>query len=244
MSDGVINLSKVSIIIAEDQSLIRDGLAAILDMEDNYTVVARTSDGLAAIEQVRIHQPQLLLIDIHMPVLNGLEAGKQILTEFPQTKVLFLTTFEDEEYMIEALRIGAAGFLIKGMHTDSILATIEECLAGRISYPASIQAHLIQALQQSNSLELLPQQTNAESSLEMKANQADTEQLQLALWNKLTEQERKIASKLKQGKSNQVIAQELFLTTGTVKNYLYSIYKKLGVNSRSEAIAFLYNYDL
>lgn len=244
MSDGVINLSKVSIIIAEDQSLIRDGLAAILDMEDNYTVVARTSDGLAAIEQVRIHKPQLLLIDIHMPVLNGLEAGKQILTEFPQTKVLFLTTFEDEEYMIEALRIGAAGFLIKGMHTDSILATIEECLAGRISYPASIQAHLIQALQQSNSLELLPQQTNAESSLEMKANQADTEQLQLALWNKLTEQERKIASKLKQGKSNQVIAQELFLTTGTVKNYLYSIYKKLGVNSRSEAIAFLYNYDL
>src|SRR5690606_15761921 len=138
----------------------------------------------------------------------------------------------NEEYMIEALRIGAAGFLIKGMHTDSILATIEECLAGRISYPASIQAHLIQALQQSNSLELLPQQTNAESSLEMKANQADTEQLQLALWNKLTEQERKIASKLKQGKSNQVIAQELFLTTGTVKNYLYSIYKKLGVNSR------------
>lgn len=237
-------MSKVSIIIAEDQSLIRDGLAAILDMEDNYTVVARTSDGLAAIEQVRIHKPQLLLIDIHMPVLNGLEAGKQILTEFPQTKVLFLTTFEDEEYMIEALRIGAAGFLIKGMHTDSILATIEECLAGRISYPASIQAHLIQALQQSNSLELLPQQTNAESSLEMKANQADTEQLQLALWNKLTEQERKIASKLKQGKSNQVIAQELFLTTGTVKNYLYSIYKKLGVNSRSEAIAFLYNYDL
>lgn len=242
-------MSKVSIIIAEDQSLIRDGLAAILDMEEQYKVVAKTSDGLSTLEQVRIHQPQLLLIDIHMPVLNGLEAGKQILEEFPGTKVLYLTTFEDEEYMLEALRIGAAGFLIKGMHTDSILSTIEECLAGRISYPASIQAHLIQVLQQSNSLEFLGQLAATEVSSENSTNHTITKQeppstSHLTLWNKLTEQERKIASKLKQGKSNQVIAKELFLTTGTVKNYLYSIYRKLEVNNRAEAIAFLYNYDL
>lgn len=242
-------MSKVSIIIAEDQSLIRDGMAAILDMEEQYKVVAKTSDGISTIEQVRIHQPQLLLLDIHMPVLNGLEAGKQILEEFPGTKVLYLTTFEDEEYMLEALRIGAAGFLIKGMHTDSILATIEECLAGRISYPGSVQAHLMQALQQSNAIDFLGQQAatgvSTEHSIDHTSNGDEAASTShLTLWNKLTEQERKIASKLKQGKSNQVIAKELFLTTGTVKNYLYSIYRKLEVNNRAEAIAFLYNYDL
>jgi two-component system response regulator DegU len=233
--NGVNILSKISIIIAEDHPLIRDGLAAILTMEENYDVVARTSNGLATLEQVKIHQPQLVIMDIHMPILNGLDATKQIKKEFPNTKILILTSFEDEQYMLDAITAGAAGFLMKGMHTDDMLVSIKECLAGRFSYPNSIQNHLIQSLQISASL-------TTEAAVSKLNPNGDAQNLDF--WNEMTLQERKIALKLKQGKSNQIIANELFLTTGTVKNYLYSIYKKLAVNSRSEAIAFLYKYDI
>jgi two-component system response regulator DegU len=127
----VSELSKTTILIADDQPLIRDGLAAILSMEEQYTVVAKTGDGLATIKQVQLHRPQLVLMDIHMPKLDGLEATRQIKTEFPDTKVLILTTFEDEEYIWEAIRHGASGFLVKGVETEKILSTIQDCLSYR-----------------------------------------------------------------------------------------------------------------
>src|SRR5690606_30067462 len=101
------------------------------------------------IEQVKLLHPQLVLMDIHMPKLDGLQATKQIKLEMPDTKILILTTFEDDEYIIEAIRLGASGFLLKGTTTEKILNTIEECLDGRISYPLAIQTRLMQALNSS-----------------------------------------------------------------------------------------------
>jgi DNA-binding NarL/FixJ family response regulator len=229
-------LSKITIIIADDQPLIRDGLAAILSMEEEYTVVAKTGDGLATIKQVELHRPQLVLMDIHMPKLDGLEATKQIKKEFPDTKVLILSTFEDEEYIWEAIRHGASGFLVKGVETEKILSAIQDCLDGRINYPFSIQSRLVQALHSS-------EQHEKRSSKEIFAPSDPGQQHDEKL-NGLSIQERNIVRKLKQGKSNQAIATELFLTTGTVKNYLSSIYKKLNVSSRSETVAYLHENDL
>ncbi|OPH58464.1 hypothetical protein BC351_23730 [Paenibacillus ferrarius] len=225
-------MTKTTILIADDQPLIRDGLAAILNMEDNYTVVAKTGDGLATITQVQQHRPQLVLMDIHMPKLDGLEATRQIKLEFPDTKVLILTTFEDEEYIWEALCHGASGFLIKGVETEKILSTIQDCLDGRINYPSSIQQRLVQALHaseqhQKNSAKEVGTPTYSDQPYEDKLHF-------------LSIQERNIVRNLKQGKSNQAIATELFLTTGTVKNYLSTIYKKLNVTNRSEAVAYLH----
>jgi two-component system response regulator DegU len=228
-------LSKITILIADDQPLIRDGLAAILSMEEEYTVVAKTGDGLATITQVQLHRPQLVLMDIHMPKLDGLEATKQIKKEFPDTKVLILTTFEDEEFIWDAFRHGASGFLVKGVETDKILSTIQDCMNGRINYPFSIQLRLAQALHS--------EQPDNRSSLEFIAPSYPDQQNYEKL-NGLSIQERNIVQKLKQGKSNQVIASELFLTTGTVKNYLSAIYKKLKVSGRSETVAYLYENDL
>lgn len=211
-------MSKITVLIADDQPLIRDGLAAILGMEDRYAVVAKTGDGETTLAQVRLHRPHLVLMDIHMPKLDGLEATKRIKEEFPDTKVLILTTFEDGEFIWNAFRHGASGYLVKGVETDKILSAIEDCVEGRINYPNSVQLRLTQALQ---SLE--PSQEKLSG---------------------LSIQERNIVEKLKQGKSNQAIASELFLTTGTVKNYLSSIYKKLKVSSRSETVAYLYKNDL
>ncbi|WP_165452821.1 response regulator transcription factor [Paenibacillus thalictri] len=210
-------MSKATIIVADDQPLIRDGIAAILDMEDNYIVVGKTGDGLATIEQVQLQRPDLVLMDIHMPKLDGLQAAERIKREFPEIKILILTTFEDTEYVWEAMRHGASGYLVKGIETAKMLSIIQDCLDGRINFPASIQQRLAQLLHHPDENEKM---------------------------NDLSLQERKIAGSLMQGKSNQAIADELFLTTGTVKNYLSSIYKKLSVTSRSEAIAYLHGKEL
>ncbi|WP_162341745.1 response regulator transcription factor [Paenibacillus paridis] len=225
-------MSKRTILIADDQPLIRDGLAAILNMEDEYTVVATTGDGLATIAQVRLHQPELVLMDIHMPKLDGLEATKRIKSEFPDIKVLILTTFEDEEYIWDAIRHGASGFLVKGVETKTLFSTVQDCLEGRINYPNRIQSRLVQALHSSEQYE----QRSSHVTFEQGSEQRTDDKL-----DSLSIQERNIVSKLKQGKSNQAIASELFLTTGTVKNYLSTIYKKLNVSSRTEAIAYLHD---
>ncbi|WP_161601457.1 response regulator transcription factor [Paenibacillus luteus] len=225
-------MSKRTILIADDQPLIRDGLAAILSMEEEYTVVATAGDGLATLAQVRLHRPELILMDIHMPKLDGLEATKLIKTEFPDIKVLILTTFEDEEYIWEAIRHGASGFLVKGVETKKLFSTVQDCLEGRINYPNRIQNRLVQALHSSEQYE----QRSSKDTFEQGSEQQTDDKL-----DGLSIQERNIVSKLKQGKSNQAIASELFLTTGTVKNYLSTIYKKLNVSSRTEAIAYLHD---
>ncbi|QBP42642.1 response regulator transcription factor [Paenisporosarcina antarctica] len=225
-------MSKSTILIADDQPLIRDGLAAILSMEKEYIIVAKTGDGLETIKQVQVHRPQLVLMDIQMPNLNGLKATKIIKTKFPDTKVLILTTFEDEDYIWEAISHGASGFLVKGDDTEKILSTVKECLDGRINYPSSIQLRLAQAL-------LTTELNEKQSSKDMITNHFDDEKL-----NSLSIQERDIVRKLKQGKSNQTIASELYLSTGTIKNYLSIIYKKLQVSSRSKVVAYLYENDL
>jgi two-component system response regulator DegU len=232
----VSKLSKITILIADDQPLIRDGLAAILSMEGKYTVVAKTGDGMATITQVQLHRPQLVLMDIHMPKLDGLEATKQIKTEFPDIKVLILTTFEDEEYIWEAIRNGASGYLIKGVETEKMLSTIQDCLDGRINYPFSIQLRLAEAL---HSTEQHEKRSSKETIEPAYPNQKLDDKLK-----SLSIQERNIVRSLKQGKSNRAIASELFLTTGTVKNYLSAIYKKLNVSNRSETVAYLHENDL
>lgn len=225
-------MTKIAVIVADDQPLIRDGLAAILGMEERFEVVARTGDGLETVRQAQLHRPHLVLMDIHMPKLDGLQAAKQIKAELLGTKIVILTTFEDEDYILEGMRCGASGFLVKGAETTQILSVIDDCLDGRMNYPFSIQMRLIQALQGDDRRE-------EPATENIGAPPVSDDRLA-----NLTLQERNIARSLKQGKSNQAIAADLFLTTGTVKNYLNAVYKKLNVSSRSEAIALLHELRL
>lgn len=170
-----------------------------------------------------------------MPKLDGLQATKLIKLDCPDTKILILTTFEDEEYIIEAIRLGANGFILKGADTKKILTTIEECLDGRISYPSAIQTRLIQAL---HSSEQLGDQLLGKLQPSSQPDPPLDDKLK-----SLSIQELNIVKHLKQGQTNQAIASNLFLTTGTVKNYLITIYKKLHVSNRSEAISYLHEND-
>lgn len=227
-------MTEATILIADVQPLIRDGLAAVLTMGGKYTVVARTGDGLATLQQVQLHRPHLVLIDIHIPLMDGIEVTKQIKEQYPNTKILIMMTSEEEEYIWRAIRNGANGYIVKGAETASILSTIEDCIAGRFSYPNSIQLRLIQALGSSETLD-----NRSLEELNLSTPYISHEEK----LSSLTKQERNIIRELRQGKSNLSIASDLFLTIGTVKNYLYSIYKKLNVSSRSEAIAYLYEHD-
>ncbi len=231
-------MNKATIMIAEDQPLIRDGLAAILTLEGGYTVVAKTGDGLTTIEQVRLHRPDLVLMDIHMPKMDGLQATKQIKSAFPDTKILILTTFEDEQYIWEAIRYGAGGFLVKGVETEKIISTIRDCLDGRINYPSSIQPRLLREF------DAPPPEQRAGRSPQQRSASVSPDPQRGERWSHLSAQERNILRYLRQGKSNREIAAGLFLTIGTVKNYLSAIYKKLEVSSRSEAIAYLHQEDM
>lgn len=226
-------MPQTRLLIADDQPLIRDGLAAIFNMEKEYQVVAKTGDGLETIEQVKLHRPDLVLMDVQMPKLDGLKVTKYIKTEFPDTTVLILTTFEDEEYIWKAITFGASGFLVKGTETETILSIVRECLDGRINFPKSIQQRLSQALQTEKSEDHSVTNLDAHSP----KNQPEDR------WDSFTIQERNILRLLQQGKSNHAIAAELYLSTGTVKNYLSIIYRKLDVTNRSEAIAYLFENE-
>lgn len=217
-------MRKARILVADDQPLIRDGLELIIDMEDDLTVVAKTGNGMATLEQFELHRPDLILLDIHMPKLDGLQVAKKIKSHHSNTKILIFTTFENEKYIWEALQYGVDGYLVKGAETKRILSTIRDCLNERLSFPSKIQPRLLKVLQS----------VSVESASPVSGHEQPD----------FTIQERNLIRLLKAGRSNQAIATELLLTKGTVKNYLTSIYRKLRVSSKSEAIAHIHKHDL
>lgn len=210
------------VLIADDQTLMRDGLQTILQLEEDIEVVATAENGEEACRLTEIHRPDLVLMDIRMPVMNGIEAVKQLRETMPDTKVLVLTTFDEDEYIIEALAGGAVGFLLKDIPTDKLLQAIREAARGEIMLPSSIAVKLAARL---SSVEAskppLPKMRGKASEL------------------KFTEREMSIISLMVEGRTNREIAQLLFMSEGTVKNYIVTIYDKIGTNDRTQAVIWL-----
>lgn len=213
----------LKIIIADDQTLMRDGLQTILQLEDDIDVVATAENGEEACRLVHVHNPDLVLMDIRMPVMNGIEAVKKLRVESPHTKVLVLTTFDEDDYIIDALASGAVGFLLKDIPTDKLLQAIRDAAKGSIMLPSSIAVKLAARLA-APSHQARPQLSGARSKL--------TEV-------KFTEREMSIITLMVEGRNNRDIAQLLFMSEGTVKNYISSIYDKIGTNDRTQAVIWL-----
>lgn len=211
----------LKIIIADDQTLMRDGLQTILQLEDDIEVVATAENGEEACKLVAIHNPDLVLMDIRMPVMNGIEAVKKLREESPHTKVLVLTTFDEDDYIVDALARGAVGFLLKDIPTDKLLQAVREAARGEIMLPASIAVKLAARLA---APAVRPQQAA------VRGKTADI---------KFTEREMSIISLMVEGRTNREIAQLLFMSEGTVKNYISAIYDKIGTNDRTQAVIWL-----
>jgi len=209
-------MERITVVLADDQALIRDGLVALLAAYPDIQVMAAAGDGKAACDAVRVHRPDVVLMDIRMPLLDGVEATRQIKREFPDTVVIILTTFADDDYILQAMTGGASGYLLKDIRSEQLVQAIRDGKSGSIILPGRIAARI--------SAHVTGQTNQPENP-----DAADP----------FTERERDIIRLLVQGQTNQEIAATLYLSLGTVKNYVSQIYLKTGINDRTKVILHL-----
>jgi two-component system NarL family response regulator len=207
----------IRVVICDDHALFRRGLRMVLEAEDGMAVVAEAGDGEASIRLVEEHQPDVVLMDVRMPVLSGIEATRVIRERVPAAKVLVLTVSDDEHDLYEAVKAGAAGYLLKEISIDEVAAAIRCVVSGQSLISPSMAA------------KLLTEFTN----LARKA-----EERQSVPVPRLTERELEVLKLVAQGLSNREIAGELYISENTVKNHVRNILEKLHLHSRMEAVVY------
>lgn len=194
----------IRVMIADDQALIRDGLQTILELQEDMEVVAVAESGEHACELTRQLKPDLILMDIKMPGMNGIESTRWIKDHVPETIVLILTTFAEEQYIIDGLVGGAAGYLVKDLSAEKIVSSIRDAVKGQFILPADIAAKLSARL------------AFLSGALASAINTERFKQTDIAF----TEREKQIILLMIEGKNNHEIAAILFMSVGTVKNYI------------------------
>ncbi|WP_442598642.1 response regulator [Neobacillus sp. D3-1R] len=206
----------IKVLIVDDQELIRESLSIVLGGETDFEIVGTAENGQVAMDLTKQVSPNIVLMDIHMPILNGVEATAQMKSEFPDVKVIILTTFEELGYVRDALAAGAEGYLLKAIHPKDLAAGIRLVHHGGTLITQEIARQLIN------------QWVNpSEQVKEEKTNKNNFG---------LTEREIEVLEELSNGASNREIARKLYLTEGTVKNYISNIYSKLEVTGRHKAV--------
>lgn len=206
----------IKVLIVDDQELIRESLSIVLGGEVDFEIVGLAEQGKMAVELTKQLSPDLVLMDIHMPLMDGVEATRQIKSQFPEVRVIILTTFQELEYVREALASGAEGYLLKAIHPRDLAAGIRLVHHGGTLITQEIAKQLI-----ADWINPLEQHKVAKSK---KTSYG------------LTEREIEVLVELAKGASNREISRKLFLTEGTIKNYISNIYSKLEVTGRHQAI--------
>jgi DNA-binding NarL/FixJ family response regulator len=204
-------MSDIRVLIAEDQTLMRQGLRTILELNEGFAVVGEAASGRQAVERALALQPDVVLMDVQMPEMNGVAATAQITQALPTTRVILLTTFDYDEYVFDGMKAGARGYLLKDMAMAELLSTIRRIHAGESIVQPSVATRLIADLSQRRST---PQQPDDES---------------------LSARELEVLRLLADGWTNKAIAARLVLTEGTVKNYVSTILDKLHAANRTHA---------
>lgn len=222
-------MKDIRLLLVDDQELIRESLHIVLDMEADLEVVGMAENGRVAIELCESLQPNVVLMDIHMPEMDGVEASRLIKERWPDVKVIILTTFQDINYVVEALGAGAEGYLLKAIHPKDLAAGIRLVHRGGTLIPQDLAKLMVaQLIGQTASSDASSATGTAAVSggvtMEPKHGQYG-----------LSERELQVLQCLSDGLSNKEIAKQLFLSEGTVKNYISSIYSKLDVRDRIHA---------
>ena len=205
----------IRVLIADDQELIRQSLSFVLDAQADIEMVGTASNGREAIELVRKEEPDVVLMDIRMPEVDGVECTRLIKTAHPQIKVIILTTFDDDEYVFGALRYGASGYLLKGVSVEELANAVREVVRG---------GSIIMPGVASKALEMFARM--ARGSMQIPVDTQQTASLQENEW--------KVIREVGCGKSNKEIAAALCLSEGTVRNYLSSVLSKLDLRDRTQ----------
>jgi len=211
---------RIRVLIADDQSMVRAGFRMLLSSDEDIEVVAEAADGMEAVEKAARFQPSVILMDIRMPELDGLQATRRILAADETARVLILTTFDLDEYVYEALRAGASGFVLKDDPPEQLLAAVRIVAGGEALLSPAITRRVIRQFTR------IPQPT-APKELD-----------------ELSERERDVFRLLARGLSNAEIGQELYIGETTVKTHVTHILQKLGLRDRVQAVVLAYEAGL
>ena len=211
----------IRVAIADDQSMFRHGLRSLLDSEDDIEVVAEAGDGRQAIAAAERFQPDVVVMDIRMPELDGIAATRAILSDPDAPRVIVLTTFDLDEYVFKALRAGASGFLLKDGPAEELVEAIRVVAAGEGLLAPSAARRVIETFAA-----------------------ADHPALDPAVVSELTERELEVLREVARGRSNAEIAADLVLSAATVKSHVHAILRKLGLRDRVQAVVFAYECGL
>lgn len=210
----------IRVLICDDQAIIRDGLEMLLKLERDLQVVGQAQDGAQAVELAGAHQPDVVLMDLKMPGVNGVEATRQIRTRYPAIRVLVLTTYDDDVWVLDAIRAGAAGYVLKDTPREKVLEAIRGTAAGKTFVDPVVAGKLLEQVASR------PAQPSPE------------------LADKLTEREAAVLRLLARGLSNSEIAGQLHLSEGTVRNHVSAIFAKLEVADRTQAAILAIHHGL
>jgi DNA-binding NarL/FixJ family response regulator len=209
----------IRIVIAEDQALVRRGVALLLSLEPDMEVVGQACNGAEAVELTRLLRPDVVLMDLHMPVKGGVAATREITQALPSTQVLVLTTLDDDETVFEAVRAGAHGYLLKDAEEDELLETVRALRRGESRLTPQIARKVMDQFRRLAQSASIPEDVASTAKLA-----ADP----------LNEKEEKVLELIAQGMSNRQIGAALFLAEGTIKNYVSRIMEKLHASTRTE----------
>jgi DNA-binding NarL/FixJ family response regulator len=208
-------MNKIRIILADDQTIIRDGLKALLEAVEDIEVIGEAGNGQETCRLAESLKPDLILMDIRMPVLDGVAATKAIKQLQPDAVILILTTFDDDDYIIEAMSHGAAGYLLKDISAQRLVEAVRDAVRGSLILPGQIAAKITSRL-------------ISQVDPSVKLDKSDFSSREIDIIKLLTA-----------GKNNREIADELFLSLGTVKNYISQIYLKINTSDRAKALLLL-----
>lgn len=207
-------MNPIKVVIVDDHALIREGIKKLLELEEGIEIVAVAQDGEEALEKIASNRPDVVLLDINMPKMNGIECLKQIKAKYTKTKVIMLTIHEDSEYLIKTINIGAEGYVLKDADVSSLVKAIQKVVSGDIYIHPTLSNVLVKAYKRKD----------------------DEEEEDLIAG--LTRREYEVISLISKGFNNKEIGQELFISEKTVKNHVSNIFKKINVNDRTQAALF------
>lgn len=217
----------IRVLVVDDQAMVREGFAALLGAQSDIEIVGQAENGARAVEMAREHSPDVVLMDVRMPVMDGLEAARQILAEAPEASdapihVLMLTTFDVDDYVYDALRLGASGFLLKDALADELVAAVRIVASGEALLAPSVTKRLIEQFAVAGAKPVLSRERLAG----------------------LTDRELEVMTLVGRGLSNQEIAAQLFIAQQTVKTHVSKILSKLKLRDRVQAVVLAYDTGL